>query len=217
MPCSLAMRTGSPDGSTPRNLTPAGIYAFNSVPSLEPKSTANWSGPRDSRSVSCRARLCRWRRCRLRGAADERKIFIDHRGVDGVAELAQPAIRAVVKLHRVENFRFIQLRLVKNQIADRLMSQVETWSGRSTADLTSNARSGAFQAKSAFKTAASFGKRIQIEHHFASYRTAAAAGCRCTVSPVRALSYPAKTRFKISRACIAPSSERSGFFISERK
>ena len=59
IPCSFAMRTGSPEGSMPRKRTPWGTKPLSSVPSFEPMSTANESGPSEPTSTSRRARPCK--------------------------------------------------------------------------------------------------------------------------------------------------------------
>src|SRR5688500_14970826 len=74
----------------------------------------------------------------LRGSADERKVLVDYARIDDVAELGQPAFRAMVQLHRVECFRLVELCFGKHEVADRLRSDVESRDCYSSADLASD-------------------------------------------------------------------------------
>src|SRR5207249_3495272 len=73
--------------------------------------------PREPLEMPCRG---------FRGAAHKWKILVHDGRINGIAKLAEPARRAVEQLHRIERFRFVELRHAEDKVPDRLMSEIQS-------------------------------------------------------------------------------------------
>ena len=100
----------------------------------------------------------------LRGAADEGEVFVDDGGVYGIAELAEAAFRTMEELHGIEHFRFVQLRLMEDQIADGLMPQVEAGERFGSTDLARHRAGGKIFRQAAEEAAAAVRESVGVQH-----------------------------------------------------